>query len=180
MEQAIAFGRLRDMADLEQLQRKQAEATRFAMRIAEERHPQRVLEMAAEMQARAAELEKMGRALERALAPAEATSAAVRVRLTSEQKERVTEQTGVGLETVTLHDTEKRIWSRDLPLGKVDPREVEKEAAKEAARLKLVSETRRQVESIIQQLEALDVPELAETIAGLRRDPTLGRGAKAP
>lgn len=180
MEQAIAFGRLRDMADLEQLQQKQAEAARYAMRIAEERDPQRVLEMAAEMQAKAAELEKMGLALERALSPAGTVSGAVRVELTSEQKERVTAQTGVGLETVTLHDTKKRLWSRDLPLGKVDPREIEKEAAKEAARLKLLAETRRQVESIIRQLEALAVPELAETIAGLRRDPTLGRGRKAP
>ena len=168
------------MADLEEIRQKQAEATRYAMRIAEERDPRRVLEMAAEMQEKAAELEKMGRALERALAPGETTLAAVQVALTGEQQERVTEQTGIGLQTVTLRDTSQRRWSRDLPLGKVDPREVEKEAAKEAARLRLVAETRRQVESIIQQLEALDVPELAETIAGLRRDPTLGRGKKAP
>jgi hypothetical protein len=168
------------MADLAELQGKQAEAAQYATRIGEEQDPQRVLEMAAEMQKKAAELEKMGRGIERALTPVETTGAAVEVALTSEQKERVTRQTGVGLESVTVHDSKRRMWSRDLPLGKVDPREIEKEAAKEAARLRLISETRRQVEGIVQQLEALNVPELAETIAELRRDPTLGRGRKAP
>ena len=37
---------------------------------------------------------------------------------------------------------------------------------------------RKQVESIIKQLEAVNVPELKETIEELKRDPTLGRAAK--
>ena len=99
-------------------------------------------------------------------------------KLTPDQKQRVTESTGVGIEVVTLRDSKKRVWSRELPLGRVAPREIEKAATKEAARLKLISETRTQVEKIIKQLEALNVPELAEPIAELRKDPTLGHGKK--
>ena len=47
-------------------------------------------------------------------------------------------------------------------------------AARQAAASRLKSETRERVEKIVRELEKLDVPELAETIAALRRDPTLG------
>jgi len=166
------------MADLDELQKKQAEATKYAMRILEEKDPQRILEMAAEMQKKAAELEKMGRAIEAALTPDYGESKEVLVRLTPEQKDRITEQTGVGIEEVTLHDSKKRVWSQDFASGKVEPREVEKEAAKEAARLRAIAETKKNVEHIIKELEKLDVPELKETLDELKRDPTLGRHKK--
>ena len=47
-------------------------------------------------------------------------------------------------------------------------------AAQQAGQSRLVSETRTQVEKIIKQLKALNVPEIADAIADLERDPTLG------
>ncbi|MFN2546951.1 MAG: hypothetical protein ABR567_05940 [Myxococcales bacterium] len=166
------------MADLNELQRKQADTAKLAMKMAEEKDPERLKEMAEQIQARCKELEKMARGMEAALTPQEATGQEVRVTLTPDQKQRITEQTGVGIEVVTLHDTKKNMWSRDLPLGKIEPREIERLAAQQAAQSKLVSETRSQVEKIIKQLKALNVPEIADQIAELERDPTLGLGKK--
>src|SRR6267142_466876 len=84
----------------------------------------------------------------------------------------IAEETGVGIEAVTLRDTPERSWSSQMPA--VEPRQVEAMAAREAAASRLRSETRAQVEKIVRELEKLDVPELAETIAQLRRDTTLG------
>jgi hypothetical protein len=128
--------------------------------------------MAEQMQARCAELGKMAKALEAAFAPQGAPGPQTRVLLTAEQRKRVAEQTGVGVEVVTLRDTAGRAWSRQMPA--VEPRDVEAMAAKQAAQSRLKAETRERVEQIIRELEKLDVPELAETIAELRRDPTLG------
>jgi hypothetical protein len=166
------------MADLADIERKQAEMVKAAMKITEEKDPEKILEMAAQVQKMGVALEKMARGLEAALSPPEAQGQEVVVRLTPDQKQRVTEQTGVGVEVVTLHDTKKRVWSHELSIGKVTPAEIEKEAAKEAGRLRLISETKTQVEKIIKQLEALNVPELKETLDELRKDPTLGRGKK--
>src|SRR5437660_6002197 len=164
------------MADLEEIERKQAEAARLAAELAEETDPQRVLAMANRIQERAAQLDQMARGLMAALAPADAGGEEVRVLLTPEQRERIAEQTGVGVEMVTLRDSQSRMWSKEMP--RVDPREIERLAAKQAADSKLAAETRKQVEATIQKLEALNVPELKETIENLRRDPTLGRGKK--
>lgn len=161
------------MAQLAELLQHQAETARAAERMAEEKDPQRLAEMAEDLQRRAHDLEKMARSIEASFAPA-AEGEAVRVVLTPDQRTRIAEQTGVGIEAVTLHDTAAQRWSARMP--QAQPREIEREAARQAARQRLISETRTQVEKIIQQLEALEVPELAETIAALRRDPTLGRG----
>ena len=77
-------------------------------------------------------------------------------------------------EAVTLRDSGGKSWSRELPA--TEPRVVEALAARQAAQSRLVMETRTQVEKIVKQLKALNVPELAETIAELERDPTLGQG----
>jgi hypothetical protein len=63
-------------------------------------------------------------------------------------------------------------------MPRVDPREIEKEAARQAIETMMIIETRKQVENIIKQLEAVNVPELKETIEELKRDPTLGRARK--
>jgi hypothetical protein len=165
------------MADLDELKKKQADAAKYAMKMTQEKDPKRLLEMAEEMQKKAAELGKMARSFE-ALAPDYGGGKEVMVKLTPDQKERVTEQTGVGIETVTLHDSKKRVWSQDFAAGKVEAREVEKAAAQEGARLRSIVETRKGVEKVIKELEKLDVPELKETIDQLKRDPTLGAGKK--
>ena len=156
------------MGDLATLQEKQAEAARFATEMATEKDPQRLQQMAEQLQARCAELGRMAKALEAAVTPAGASGTETRVALTAEQRERIAEQTGAAVETVTLQDTPDRAWSKQMP--KVEPREVEAMAAKQAAASRLRAETRAQAENIIRELEKLDVPELADTIAGLRRD----------
>ena len=166
------------MADIEEIKRKQADTAKMAMKMVDEKDPERLKEMAEQIQARCKDLEKMVRGLAAAITPQEQTGQEVKVMLTPEQKARVTEQTGVGIEMVTLYDTKKRMWSRDLPLGKIEPREIEKMAAQQAAQSRLVSETRQQVEKIIKQLKALNVPEIAEQIAELERDPTMGLAKK--
>jgi len=47
---------------------------------------------------------------------------------------------------------------------------VEAMAARQAAASRLRAETRAQAENVVRELENLNVPELAETIAQLRRD----------
>src|SRR5260221_4505555 len=166
------------MADLPDIERKQAEMVKAAQKIAEEKDPEKILAMAAEVQKLGVALEKMARGFEAALTPSDPQGPEVLVKLTPEQKQRITEQTGVGIEVVTLHDSSKRVWSHELSIGKVSSRDIEKEATKEAARLRLISETKTQVGKTLNRLEALNVPELKETIDELRRDPTLGRGKK--
>jgi hypothetical protein len=157
------------MGDLATLQEKQAEAARFAAEMAEEtKDPQRLQQMAEQLQASCAELGRMAKALEAAVMPAGASGTETRVALTGEQRARIAEQTGAAVETVTLRDTPDRAWSKEMP--RVEPREVEAMAARQAAASRLRAETRAQAENIIRELEKLDVPELAGTIAGLRGD----------
>jgi len=156
------------MGDLATLQEKQAEAARFATEMAEEKDTQRLQQMAEQLQSRCAELGRMAKALEAAVMPAGASGAETRVVLTAEQRQRIAEQTGAAVETVTLQDTPGRAWSKEMP--RVEPREVEAMAARQAAVSRLRAETRTQAENLIRELEKLDVPELADTIAGLRRD----------
>jgi len=155
------------MADLAELRQKQAEAARFAESMAGEKDPERLKRMAEQLQARCAELGRMARAIEAAMTPAGGTGVETRVTLTPEQRKRVAEQTGAAVEVVTLRDTAERAWSKRMPA--IEPREIEAMAARQAAASRLQSETRAQVEKIIQELEKLDVPELAGTIADLRR-----------
>ena len=160
------------MADLAELQKKQADAASFAMRMVEEKDPELLKQMAERLRESCVELAKMAKALEAAMTPAGASGPETRVALTPEQRKRVAEQTGVGVEVVTLRDTVVRPWSKQM--ASVEPREIEAMAARQAAASRLKSETRERVEKIVRELEKLDVPELAETIAALRRDPTLG------
>ena len=156
------------MSDLGELQKKQGEAASFALRMAEEKDPERLKAMAEQLQARCAELGKMAKALEAAFAPARGGGGVeTRVLLTAEQRKRIADQTGVGVEVVTLRDTSDRAWS--MSMGSVDPREIETMAARQAAASRLKAETRARVEKIIQELEKLESPVLADTIAELRR-----------
>jgi hypothetical protein len=156
------------MGDLTTLQEKQAEAARFANDMAAEKDPQRLQQMAEQLQARCTELGRMAKALEAAVMPGGASGTETRVALTAEQRQRIAEQTGAAVETVTLQDTPGRAWSKEMP--RVEPREVEAMAARQAAASRLRAETRAQAENIVRELENLNVPELAETIAQLRRD----------
>jgi len=163
---------------LEDIQKRQAKLAHKAASLADEKDPQKILDVAAELQAECADLEKAARNLEKALMPPDFEGKGTVVKLTADQRRRITEQTGVGLEEVTVHDSRKKVWSQELPRGTVEPREIEAEAAREAARLRRISMTKESVEKIVKDLKALNVPELADYIAQLEKDPTLGLAGK--
>ena len=152
------------MADLDALLAGQAEAARLAIEMSQEKDPARLQEMAGQLQARCAELERAARTLE----TPDGGGAQTRVVLTAEQRQRVVEQTGVGVEVVTLRDTPGRQWSKEMP--RIEPREIEAAAARQAAAARLAAETRSQMEKIAAELEKLGIPEVADTIADLRRN----------
>ncbi len=161
---------------LEDLQKKQAEAAQFAMKMVKEKDPKVLQEMAEALQAKCAGLLNIAKSLAASWPQAAETGPETVVKLTPAQRERIVEQTKVGLESVTLRDTQKMQWSKKM--GSITPREVEAAAAKEAAQLRLISETRTQVEKIVKELKKLNVPELADAIAEMERDPTLGLSKK--
>jgi len=166
------------MSSLEDLEKKQADTAKYAKKMLDEKDPQALLEMAAKMAEKSGELLKMAKSIEATLAPKENQGPEVRVVLTPDQKARVAEATGVGVEVVVLHDTAKKPWSKEMP--KIGPEVIERLAAQQAAESKLVSETRKEVEKVIKKLKSLNVPEIADAIAELERDPTLVRGKKTP
>src|SRR2546423_15601732 len=84
------------MSDLGELQKKQTEAASFALRMAEEKDPERLKAMAEQLQARCAELGKMAKALEEALAPAGRGGGETRGPLPGGQRKRDGGPTGVG------------------------------------------------------------------------------------
>src|SRR2546428_11266836 len=90
------------MSNLGELQKKQAEAASFALRMAEEKDPDRLKAMAEQLQARCAELGRMAKGLEAALAPAGGGGAETRVLLTAEQGNRDAGQTGGRAAAVNL------------------------------------------------------------------------------
>src|SRR5437763_13978820 len=102
------------MADLAELQKKQADAASFAMRMVEEKDPELLKQMAERVRESCVELANMAKALEAAMTPAGASGPETRVALTPEQRKRVAEQTGVGvvddgaLPLPLRHDAESR------------------------------------------------------------------------
>ena len=166
------------MADLDEIQRKQADTVKLALKMVDEKDPERLKEMAEQILQKTKALEKAALGLAASAAPPDRSGGEeVRVLLTPEQRERIAAQTGVGVEVVTLRDSGGRSWNAEMPT--TEPRVIEKLAAVQAAAARLTLETRKQVEAIIKQLKALNVPELEETIRELERDPTLGRGKKS-
>jgi hypothetical protein len=161
---------------LEDLQKKQQSIANDAKKMLEEKDPKVLLEMAEKMKEKCDGLLNMAKSIAGQFPQEREIGPQTVVKLTPDQRERLVEGTGVGMETVTLKDTEKKLWSRQMT--KVTAREIEAEATKEAARLRLISDTKAQVGKIIKELKKVDVPELAETIAELERDPSLGLSGK--
>jgi hypothetical protein len=160
------------MSDMDDLQKKQGDAAKLAQRMAKETDPEKMKEMAQELQNRTDSLRKMAMSIAGHYAPQGSSGPETRVMLTPAQKERIAEQTGVGVEMVTLHDTPDAKWSKKMTT--IEPREIERMAGLQAAESRLISDTRTQVEKIIKILEKQNVPELQETIEQLKADPTLG------
>ena len=77
------------MASLEELQKKQADAAKFAMKMVDEKDPKVLLEMAEQMQSRCKDLERMAKGIEAALWPSRQRGTAGRASLPSSNDRRL-------------------------------------------------------------------------------------------
>jgi hypothetical protein len=158
------------MSDLDDLQRKQADLARSAAKMANEKDPDALLKLAESIQERAAGLERMAKNIAAAATPgAGNTGPSTTVVLTRDQRERIAEATGIGLETVTVHDTRELKFSKDM--SKIRPGAIEKLATLQAGQMKLEVEVKAAVEKLLKKLRSYERPELQETIDELARDP---------
>src|SRR5258708_13827518 len=103
------------MSDLAELERKQADAAKFALEMVEEKDPERLKEMAEQLQERCKDLEKMAKGMEAAWAPKGGEGGETRVVLTEEQRERIADQTAVGIAVTTLMDPPEPNSAEQMP-----------------------------------------------------------------
>jgi hypothetical protein len=167
------------MSDLDELVKKQNEFAAAAEKMASETDPKVLEQMTAALTERAAAIGRMAKNIAAANTPeSESTGLATTVQLTKEQRQRITEKTGIGIESIVVHDTRERKYSKEM--DKVSPREIEKIATQQAAEMKLEVEAKAAVETLLKQLRSYERPELEEIIEKLARDPliVIGRGKK--
>jgi hypothetical protein len=158
------------MSDLDELQRKQGDLAKSAQKMVDEKDPKALLEMAEAIKERAAGLERMAKSIAAGATPdAGKLGPATTVVLTKDQRARIAESTGIGLETVEVHDTKELKFSRDM--NNIKPAEIEKIATMQAGQMKLEVAVKAAVEKLLKQLRSYDRPELQETIDQLSKDP---------
>src|SRR5437763_17059735 len=115
--------------------------------------------MAERLRESCVERANMAKALEAAMTPAGAAGPETRVALTPEQSKRVAEQTGVGVEVVTVRDTVARPWPQQM--ASVEPRGIEAPAARPGAAPRLTRETRERAGPGVRARERRGVPGVA-------------------
>jgi hypothetical protein len=160
------------MADLEDIQEQQTQMRALARRIAAEKDPETLLALAKRMQAGAEELLRKGRSLEAAFARAPGPGQ-TRVELTTDQRARIAEATGVAPSLLTLDDAQA--WDPQMP--RMSPAVIERLAMASVAEQKLREATRKQVAAVVAELNRIaDLP--AETTAAIAAfEAEHGRGA---
>jgi hypothetical protein len=142
------------MAELEDIEQQQSELRELARRIASEKDPDAILALAKRMQAGAAEVLRKGRSLEAAFARPRG-SGETHVALTSGQRERIAEATGVAVDVLTLGDAQA--WDPQMP--RMSPALIERLAMASVAQQKLEEATRKQVAAIVAELDRIpDLP----------------------
>src|SRR5205823_12795613 len=100
------------MADLAELQKKQADAASFAMRMVEEKDPELLKQMAERLRESCVELANMAKALEAAMTPAGASGPETRGALAPGRREGVAGQSGVGADVRALRESRARPWAK--------------------------------------------------------------------
>jgi hypothetical protein len=149
------------MADLEEIQQQQRELQEEARRLASEKDATVILAIAQRMQAQGEELLRKARSLEAAFARVRGPGQ-TRVELTSDQRKRVAEATGVAVDVLTLDDAQA--WDPQMP--GMSPAVVERLAMASVAEQKVDEAKRQQVAAIVEQLKRIpDLP--AETEAAI-------------
>ena len=157
------------MASLEDIERKQKSIQPLLEQIAQETDADRIQELAKQIAQMAQELGQMAAGLEKAYAQAKGDGE-TRVLLTKDQRERVSQATGVALDAVVLPGAD--IWDPQMP--KMSPATIERLAMASVADRKLKEEKRKAVQSILKQLEAAvgddPAPETKAAIEQFKRD----------
>src|SRR5215471_1822688 len=132
----------------------------------------RYLQIVQRMEMAAKELEAMAIALESELAKRQKrVQGQIEVVLTHEQRSKVLRDTGVSMTTVLIDDPAGNL-SASMPAAR--PADIEKEALRQATRIKLEREARdkarRDMEKQLAELEQQG-PLMADTVSRLRQDP---------
>jgi transposase len=143
------------MASVEEIQRKQAKMVEKAEALAEKTDANEIIEAAKKLTEDAKELERMAKGLEKAFAPPPGAVGNTRVLLTAEQRQRIAEATGLGMEVVIMPGNSAEL---NASMRTMDPAKVEAEALKQVAERVLVLERRKALTKIIKQLEK-EIPE---------------------
>jgi hypothetical protein len=160
------------MADLEELEKKQRDLKPLIDKLAKEKDPAELQRLAAKLQERVKELEKSAMNLAAAAAPLgpRNDSGETRVTLTPDQRARIAEQTGVGMETLVM-DRDAAAWARAMPTA--EKRIIELQALKQASVSVMKREKQKAVDKLIKELKKIEdpTPEVQEIIAQLEKDP---------
>ena len=157
---------------LEDIEAKQKAITEDAKKMAKLTDPQEILDAAAKIVVKAKELERAALNLAAAATPPGPRNEGgeVRVVLTPDQRKRIVEQTGVGLEVLTVDRGAAALHARMPTMQK---QLIERLALQEAAVHVVIRERRKAIAKLIKQLEAIEdkTPDMEEIIEQLKRDP---------
>ena len=158
------------MASLEDIERKQKDLYPLIEKL-QNAEGEEAVKIAKQLEAKAREIEAAATALAKAATPEgpRNVSGETTVALTSDQKERVVEKTGVGLQAVILRGPPEE-WERKLP--KMPKQDIEKIAYAQAAEQKMRMAKDKAVGDLLKELKSIPdpVPELKEAIDVLEKE----------
>jgi hypothetical protein len=169
----------------EDLLRKQEAMTQLGSQLPNEKNPDRLQEILAQLAAMGRELETMAAAYEAQcrdmMGGGKAPRGYTEVMLTPAQRSHVRKSTGIDMETVLLEDLSGAI-GRTMPM--TQPAVIETMALQEARRRaqaeKMEKELRRQLAAACDAIESQGGTEVREKLAELKRDPKFLGGLLQP
>jgi hypothetical protein len=158
--------------DIDELVAKQNALGPLAERMANEKDPDEILRLAAQLTAKAKELEKAALAIAAAATPPGPRNVGgeLRIQLTPDQRKRVAEQTGVGVETLELSGAEAQAW--ELKMQTMQKHIVERRALQIAANRIADAAMKKTVKDVIELMENIPDPpdEVKEAIQVLKEE----------
>jgi hypothetical protein len=160
------------MADLDDIAKKQKQAAELGKKLAREKDVDEIKRLSKEIKEKAKELEAAAQNMAEAATPkgGKNVGGEVRVVLTPDQRKRIVEQTGVGMDTLVITE-EAAQWMARMP--GMQKRYVEQMALRKAAESVMREEKDKAIQKLIKKLEAIPepVPEIEQMIAQLKKDP---------
>ena len=158
------------MASMEEIEAKQKKMIEMGLEMATiTDDPDKIIAMAEKMQKMGKELEKACKALAASFGDLP-EGEEVRVELTSDQRQRIAEATGVPMELLTVRD---RDGTFKASMPKRQKGEIERIAALHVTSKAVKKARDSALNKLIKTLEDLNEPSLHETIELIKEDPTL-------